>query len=66
MLICLSSERTLNRELSSNVELIDGIEEMHIMPYKIQLPSHISFSEEEVSLMESLQERLRTHAEVGG
>jgi len=36
------------------------------MPYKIKLPSHISFSEEEVHLLELLQERLRTHAEVGG
>lgn len=60
------SERTLRRELSNNVDYIDGLEEMHIMPYKVQLPSHISFSQEEVALLEKLQARLRMHAEVVG
>jgi len=36
------------------------------MTYEIQMPSHIDLTPEELSLLETLQERVRNHAEVGG
>lgn len=61
-----SSDRTLRRELSNRVEFVDGLEDVHIRPYMIQLPHHVRLSDEEVMLLETIQERLRKHGEVGG
>lgn len=59
-----SSDRTLRREFS-NVDFVDGVEDVHIRPYKIQLPHHVELSDDEIRLVERIQERLRTHGEVG-
>ncbi|KAF2170828.1 hypothetical protein M409DRAFT_18801 [Zasmidium cellare ATCC 36951] len=60
-----SSDRTLRRELSNRVDFVDGIEDVRIRPYKIQLPHHVELSDEEIMVVERIQERLRTHGEVG-
>ncbi|KAK4501486.1 hypothetical protein PRZ48_007295 [Zasmidium cellare] len=60
-----SSDRTLRRELSNRVDFVDGIEDVHIRPYKIQVPHHLELSDDEVEVIEKIQERLRTHGEVG-
>lgn len=54
-----SSERTLRREYSHRVEFVEGLQDMHVKPYMIQLPKHAKLSEEEVQLLGRIQERLR-------
>ena len=58
------SQRTLRKELS-NVAFEPGLESILLKPYQVQLPAHIKLSDEETALLEKLQERLRTHGEVG-
>ncbi|CAK3831769.1 related to HPP family [Lecanosticta acicola] len=60
-----SSSRTLRRELSNRVDYIDGLENVHIEPYHIQLPHHVRLSDDEIMLLVKVQERIRTHGEVG-
>lgn len=57
-----SSERTLRREFSSRVEFVEGLQDMHVKPYMIQLPKHAKLSEDEVQLLGKIQERLRVRA----
>lgn len=59
-----SSDRTLRREGSNggNVQFVEGLEDVHIKPFMIQLPQHAKLSSEEVLVLESIQERLRTRA----
>ncbi|KAF7192593.1 Transmembrane protein [Pseudocercospora fuligena] len=59
-----SSDRTLQRELSNRVDFVDGIEDVHIRAYRIELPHHLKLEDEEVMLLEKIQERLRTHGEI--
>lgn len=59
-----NSDRTLRRELSNRVEFVDGIEDVHIRAYRIELPHHLKLEDEEVMLLEKIQERLRTHGEI--
>ena len=59
------SERTLRRALT-NVDFVEGSQDIHILAYKIQMPSHIDLMQDEITLLEKLQERIRTHGEVGG
>lgn len=58
------SEQTLQRELSYEVEYLEGADEIHLLPYKIRMPHHITLSDEEVGILKGLQERIRTHSEV--
>ncbi|KAK5125425.1 hypothetical protein LTR85_000534 [Meristemomyces frigidus] len=60
------SERTLRREMSNDVDFVDGAGDIHIMAYKMRIPSHIGLMQEEAALLENLQQRIRRHAEVGG
>ena len=58
------SESTLAQVFSNNVEFVEGIDEVSILPYKIRLPHHIKLSDEEVELLQRLQSRVREHSEV--
>jgi hypothetical protein len=60
------SERTLRHEFSNNVDFVPEAQEVRLLPYKIQLPGHIEISPEEIKVLQNLQERMRTHGEVGG
>ena len=59
------SERTLRRALT-NVDFVEGSQNIQILAYKIKMPSHIDLTQDEIALLETLQERIRTHDEVGG
>ncbi|KAK5133179.1 hypothetical protein LTR08_008115 [Meristemomyces frigidus] len=59
------SERTLRQELD-NIDFVEGLEDIHILAYRIRMPSHLDLTQDEVTLLEKLQERIRTHGEVGG
>ena len=61
-----SSEITLasTRQFYDKVEFIEGIDEVHIRPYRILLPHHIELSDKEIDLLQSLQERIKEHSEV--
>lgn len=59
-----TSDRTLRRELSNRVDFVDGIEDVHVRAYRIELPHHLKLEDEEVMLLERIQERLRTHGEI--
>ena len=58
------SQRTLQKELS-NVSFEPGTESILLKPYQVHLPAYMKLSEDETALLEKLQERLRTHGEVG-
>ncbi|EME43017.1 hypothetical protein DOTSEDRAFT_173598 [Dothistroma septosporum NZE10] len=61
------TDRTLRRELSNplaSVEFVDGMEDVHITPYKIQMPHHLKLEDDEVLFIERIQERLRMHGEI--
>lgn len=58
-----SSERTLRREFSNRVEFVEGMQDMHIRPYMIQLPQHAKLSDDEIRLLSQIQERLRVRTE---
>lgn len=49
----------------SNVSFEPGIEAVILKPYHVQLPEYMKLSQDETVLLEKLQERLRTHGEVG-
>lgn len=59
------SERTLQQEQKKGVDLVDCVHELHVFPYGIQLPSHINVTDEELCVLQRLQQKLRTHDEVG-
>jgi hypothetical protein len=58
------SESTLAHELGNNVEFLEGIDQVSILPYVIRLPRHIELGEKEVELLQKLQDRVREHSEV--
>lgn len=59
-----SSDRTLQREPSTHVELVNGIEDIHITAYRIQMPHHIKLDPQEVSMLVNIQERIRMYGEI--
>ena len=58
------SEDSLEHELSNDVDFVEGLDEVSILPYKIRLPHHVQLSGEEVEVLQKLQYRIREHAEV--
>lgn len=58
------NESDLGGELSGGFELMEGLDEVHIKPYKIRLPEHIELSDAEVEVLQGLQARIREHAEI--
>lgn len=60
------SDRNLGRELNTHVDFSESTNELHVMPYKIMMPAHLELSDDEIMLLGQLQERIRTHSEVGG
>jgi hypothetical protein len=58
------SESTLAHELGNNVEFLEGIDQVSILPYLIRLPRHIELGEKEIELLQKLQDRVREHSEV--
>lgn len=54
----------MQKELS-NVSFEPGSEIILLKPYHVQLPAYMKLSDDETLLLEKLQERLRTHGEVG-
>ncbi|CZT21225.1 related to HPP family protein [Ramularia collo-cygni] len=58
-----SSDRTLKRELSHRVEVVEGLEGILVKSHSIQVPKHARLSEEEVAVLSRIQERLRVRME---
>lgn len=58
------SDRTLRREFSNHVDFIDGIEDIHVRAYRIELPRHLELDDAEIMLLEKIQERVRMHGEI--
>ncbi|EME81985.1 uncharacterized protein MYCFIDRAFT_211512 [Pseudocercospora fijiensis CIRAD86] len=59
-----SSDRTLRREFSNRIDFVDGVEDVHIRAFRIELPRYLKLEDAEVMLLEKIQERLRMHGEV--
>ena len=54
-----NSEHTLTHDQSSEVEFLDGLDQVFFSPHKIQTPSYLTLSDEEMGVLQRLQERLR-------
>jgi hypothetical protein len=57
-------EKTLEREMSDEVEFEEALQEVQILPYKVRLPEGIRLTDEEVEALKQLQARIRMHSEV--
>ena len=63
-MLTIDSDRTLRRELSNRVDFTEGVEDIHITAYRIQMPHHIKLDDDEIMMLQNLQDRIRTHGEI--
>ena len=59
-----ASDKSLEHQFSNHIKYVEGVEEVMILPYKIQMPPHIQLSEGEIRMLHKLQDRIREAAEV--
>ncbi|KAM3417852.1 hypothetical protein BST61_g6073 [Cercospora zeina] len=53
-----SDDYALRKEFCDAVDFTDGLEEIHISPYRIIMPRHVKLEDHEVMLLQNLQVRI--------